>query len=103
MAGWYRFRTAGIAVRQREPRAYWQVWLSVAALPLVVLIIGVGLRLIFHTWPKWDVFGSVCTIGYIALRGTVRSRALRRRRQAHDPLTPVDGPPSLTDQGRASS
>lgn len=92
MSPWYQFRTAAAAFRRRQPRTHWQVWLSVAALPLAVLIIGVGLRLIFHTWPEFAATGAVVTIGYVALRGTARSRALRRRRIANGEPGQLDGP-----------
>ncbi len=90
MAAWWRFRMAALAFRRRQPQTYWQVWLSVAALPLAVLMIGLVLRLIFHTWPEFNGGESVTTIGYLALMGTRRSRALARRRQAPRPLAHSD-------------
>jgi hypothetical protein len=57
------------------------VWLSAAGLPLVVLIVGGVLRMIFRTWPHFSVFGAIVGIGYIAVRGVAGSRALRSRRK----------------------
>jgi hypothetical protein len=82
MAVLRRFHASARAGRQWRPRTYWQVWLAVIALPLAVLILEVGLRLVFHTWPQWDVFGTICTFGYIVVAGSTQSRALRRRRLA---------------------
>jgi hypothetical protein len=79
MSAWCRFRAAAAEYRRRQPSTHWQAWISVTALPLAVLIIGIGLRLIFHTWPRFDAAGAAGTIGYIALRGTARSRTLCRR------------------------
>ena len=67
--------------RLKEPRTYWQVWLSAAGLPLAVLIAGVGLQLTFRTWPQFNVFGAIATIGYMAVRGVAGSQALRARRR----------------------
>jgi hypothetical protein len=67
-------------LRRWQPQAYWQVWMAACGLPLAALIIGIGLRLVFHTWPTFDVPGSVFTAAYIALVGTWQSLALRRRR-----------------------
>jgi len=64
-----------------QPQTYWQVWLSATRLPLVALIVGLGLRLIFRTWPQFSDSGTVATIGYIAVRGVAGSRALRTRRK----------------------
>jgi len=58
------------------------VWLSAAGLPLVVLIVGVGLRMIFRTWPQFSAFGAIVGIGYIAVRGVAGSRALGTRRKS---------------------
>jgi len=64
-----------------QPQTYWQVWLSAAGLPLVVLIVGLGLRLIYRTWPQFDIFGAIGASGYILVRGAARTRALRTRRK----------------------
>jgi len=80
-AGW--FRTALKSARRWQPRTFLQAWLSAAALPLVVLIVGVGLRLIFHSWPQSDgPWGAIAMVVYIAMRGSAQSRALRARRDA---------------------
>jgi hypothetical protein len=68
-------------------RSYRQVWLSVAAVPLAVLIVGLGLRLIFHTWPQFDPSAAVGTVGFVALVGYRQSLALRRRRRSRSSLT----------------
>jgi hypothetical protein len=47
----------------------------------MVLIVGVGFRLIFRTWPQFSVFGAIVTVGYVAVRGGAASRALRARRK----------------------
>ena len=72
-----RIRRAVAIARRWQPQTYWQVWLSAAGLPLVVLIVGAGQRMIFHTWPQFSVFGAIVGIGYIAVRGVAGSRALR--------------------------
>jgi hypothetical protein len=64
-----------------------QAWLSAAALPLVVLIVGVGLKLIFHTWPQFDLPSAIGTASYVALAGSRQSLALRGRRRALALLT----------------
>ena len=46
MAVLRRFHAPARAGRRWRPRTYWQVWLAVTALPLAVLILGVGLRLV---------------------------------------------------------
>ena len=81
MAARSRIRRAVTIARLWQPQTYWQVWLSAAGLPLVVLIVGVGLRLIFRTWPQFSVFGAIATIGYMVVRGGAGSRALRTRRK----------------------
>lgn len=81
MAAQSRIGRAATIARLWQPQTYWQVWLSAAGLPLVVLIVGVGLRLIFRTWPQFSVFGAIVTIGYIAVRGGAGSRALCTRRK----------------------
>jgi hypothetical protein len=70
------------AVHTLRPQSYRQVWLSAAAVPLAVLIVGLGFRLIFRTWPQFDPSAAVGTAGYIALVGGRQSFALRRRRRA---------------------
>jgi hypothetical protein len=67
-------------LRRWQPQTYWQAWMAAGGLPLAALIIGIGLRLVFHTWPKFDVPGSIFTAAYIALVGTRQSLALRTRR-----------------------
>ena len=81
MAAKSRIRRAVTIARLWQPQTHWQVWLSAAGLPLVVLIAGVGLRLIFRTWPQFSVFGAIGTIGYVVVRGGAGSRALRTRRK----------------------
>jgi hypothetical protein len=60
------------------------VWIAAGGLPLAVLVIGIGLRLIFHTWPTFDMSGSIITAAYIALVGARQSLSLRRRRRARE-------------------
>jgi hypothetical protein len=64
-----------------RPQSYRQVWLSATAVPLAVLVIGLALRLIFHTWPQFDPAGAVVAASYIAFVGGRQSLALRRRRR----------------------
>ena len=68
------------ALHPLRPRSCWQVWLSAAAVPLMALIIGVGLRLIFHNWPQFDIPSAVGTASSTTLVGIRQSLALRRRR-----------------------
>jgi hypothetical protein len=70
------------ALHPLRSQSYRQVWLSAIAVPLAVLVVGLGLRLIFHTWPQFDMSGVVGIVGYIALIGGRQSLALRRRRRA---------------------
>jgi len=72
------------SLRRWQPQTYGQVWMAAGGLPLAVLVIGIGLRLVFHTWPKFDVPGSIITAAYIALAGTRQSLALRRRHLARE-------------------
>jgi hypothetical protein len=81
MAAQSPIRRAVAIARRWQPQTYWQVWLSAAGLPLVVLIVGAGLRMIFRTWPQFSVFGAIVGIGWIAVRGVAGSRALRTRRK----------------------
>jgi hypothetical protein len=70
------------ALHPLRPQSYRQVWLSATAVPLAVLIIGLGLRLIFRTWPQFDLSAAAGTVSYVALLGGRQSLALRRRRRA---------------------
>jgi len=70
------------ALRPYRPRSYRQVWLSATAVPLAVEIVGLGLRLIFHTWPQADPGSQAFPIGYVVLVSGRQSLALRRRRRA---------------------
>ena len=82
-----RIRRAVTIARLWQPQTYWQVWLSAAGLPLVVLIVGVGLRLIFRTWPQFSVFGAIVTIGYMVVRGVQEAgRSARGARSFSWPL-----------------
>jgi hypothetical protein len=67
-------------LRRWQPQTYWQVWMAVGGLPLAVLVIGIGVRLVVHTWPEFDATESVIAAAYIALTGSRHSLALRRRR-----------------------
>ena len=67
-------------LRRWQPQTYWQVWMAAGGFPLAVLVIGIGLRLVIHTWPEFDATESVIAAAYIALAGTRQSLALRRRR-----------------------
>ena len=69
------------SLRGWQPQTYWQVWMAATGLPLAVLVIGIGVRLVFHTWPEFDTTGSIITAAYIALVGARLSLALRRRRR----------------------
>jgi hypothetical protein len=60
------------------------VWFAAGGLPLASLVIAVGLRLVFHTWPDFDAFGSAVTAGYVVLVGTRQSLALRNRCRARE-------------------
>lgn len=100
MAAQSRIRRAVTIARLWQPQAYWQVWLSAAGLPLVALIVGVGLRLIFRTWPQFSVFGAIVTIGYVAARGGAGSRALRTRREILQSATAADREPRVNDLRR---
>jgi hypothetical protein len=70
------------ALHPLRPRSYRQVWLSATAVPLAVEIVGLGLRLIFHTWPQADPGSQAFPIGYAVLMGGWQSLALRKRRRA---------------------
>jgi hypothetical protein len=78
------------ALRPLRPKSYWQVWLSVTVLPLTVLTVGLGLKMIFRTWPQFDAPAAIGTFSYIALVGARQSQALRRRRRALLSLTGAD-------------
>jgi hypothetical protein len=80
-------RTIRAALHPLRPQSYWQAWLSAGAVPLVVLIVGLGLRMIFHTWPQFDVPSAIGTASYVALVGSRQSLGLRRRRRALPSLT----------------
>jgi hypothetical protein len=48
-----------------------------------VLVVGLGLRLIFRSWPQFGGPGAIIgTVGYIAFEGSVQSQALRARRNS---------------------
>ena len=51
-------------------------------MPLIVLVVGLGLKLIFHTWPQLDVPSAIGTGCYVALVGSRQSLAVHRRRRA---------------------
>jgi hypothetical protein len=70
------------ALRPLRPQSYWQVWLAVGSLPLAALVVGMGLKLIFHRWPQFDVPSAIGTVGSCTLAGSRQSLALRRRRRA---------------------
>lgn len=70
------------AVRPARPQTYWQAWLSAAAVPLVLLIVGVGLKLVFHTWPQFDLPSAIVTASCVVVVGSRQSFAVRRRRRA---------------------
>ena len=57
-------------LRRWQPQTYWQVWMAAGGFPLAVLVIGIGLRLVIHTWPEFDATESVIAAAYIALAGT---------------------------------
>jgi hypothetical protein len=74
------------SLRRWQPQTHWQVWMKVGGIPLAVLVIGACLRLVFRSWPTFDVTGCIITAGFIALvrgvaLGTGQSLALRKRRQ----------------------
>jgi hypothetical protein len=79
-------RDVRASLRRWQPQTYWQVWMKVSGIPLAALVIGVWLRLVFHTWPQLDVPGCIITAGYIALVGTRESLALRRRRRVRQAM-----------------
>lgn len=95
MAAQSRIRGTVTIARLRQPQTYWQVWLSAAGLPLVILIVAAGCRLVFRTWPQFDVPGVIGGIGWIAVRGGAGCRALRTRRK----LLPVA---AASDSGSAA-
>jgi hypothetical protein len=70
------------AIRPLRPQSYWQVWLSATAVPSAVLVIGIGLKMAFHTWPQFDVPSAVGTASYVVLVGGRQSLALHQRRRA---------------------
>lgn len=73
------------SLRRWRPSTYWQVWMAAGCLPLAVLVIGISLRLAFHTWPQFDASGSIVTAATVALVGTRQSLALRRLRRSREP------------------
>jgi hypothetical protein len=86
--GMFRNRLEAVyyGTRRWQPRTHTQAWLSAATLPLGVGIIGLVLRLVFHTWPQFSGVGTAGAIGYVLVRGTARSRAVNRRRRAQATL-----------------
>lgn len=80
-------------VRLWRPQTYFQVWLSAVSLPLAVLIVGSGLRLIFRTWPQFDIHGVFGAVGYVVIRASAGSRALRTRRKILGLAASSDGRP----------
>jgi hypothetical protein len=80
-AAWY-------SARYWQPRTQLQAWLSIAALPLVVVAVVSRFGLGFHTWPQFDGGAAGVTAGYVLLIGTSKSRAVRERRQAQAELAP---------------
>jgi hypothetical protein len=70
------------SLRRWQPQTHWQAWMSAGGLPLAALVIGIGLGMVFHTWPTFDVPGSIIAAGYIALVGGRQSLALRARHRA---------------------
>jgi hypothetical protein len=81
MMAWGHVRAASKAARSWRPRTYLQAWLLAAALPVGALIAGLGLRLIFQTWPQIDPGGTSGAIFYVVWQGSANCRALRRRRE----------------------
>jgi hypothetical protein len=84
MTGARRFQVASRAIRSAvrplQPETYWQAWLSVLTVPLVISVVGLGLRLAFHT--PFDEFPIVGSALYIALVGSRQTLDVRRRRRA---------------------
>jgi len=83
---WERLRAAYCSARRWRPRTYKQAWLSAAALPLASAIIGLSLKLVFHTWPTFDEGGAIGVTGYFLVTGSANTKALRNRRQAQAAL-----------------
>ena len=81
MTAWGHVARVAKVARKWRPRSYWQAWLSAAALPVGVLIVGLCLRLIFRTWPLIEPGGTGGAILYIVWQGNANCRALRRRRE----------------------
>jgi hypothetical protein len=79
-------RVVRASLRRWQPQTHWQVWMKVGGIPLAVLVIGACLRLVFGSWPGFDVTGCIITAGFIAFvravaLGTRQSFELRRRRR----------------------